>query len=129
MEFNYKNIIKEKNKRIRRILDICDRKDNEIKRLNKGYCELKEKCNKGECDCTQEEYDSMCEENLKLSLKIDELIAESTKWESKFYDEAKKVDKAINILELSAMNKGICTQIETDTIQHTLLILKGVDKE
>jgi len=34
MEFNYKNIIKEKNKRIRRILDICDRKDKEIERLN-----------------------------------------------------------------------------------------------
>lgn len=33
MEFNYKNIIKEKNKRIRRILDICDRKDKEIERL------------------------------------------------------------------------------------------------
>lgn len=39
------------------------------------------------------------------------------------------IDKAINILELSAMNKGICTQIETDTIQHTLSILKGSDKE
>ena len=31
----------------------------EIERLKQGYCELKEKCNKGECDCTNEEYDNM----------------------------------------------------------------------
>lgn len=38
---------------------------------------------------------------------------------------AKRVDKAINILELSSQNKGICTQIGTDTIQSALSILKG----
>lgn len=37
----------------------------------------------------------------------------------------RRIEKAINILELSAMNKGMCTQPETDTIQKTLLILKG----
>ena len=37
----------------------------------------------------------------------------------------RRIEKAINILELSAMNKGICTQPGTDTIQETLLILKG----
>ena len=40
-----------------------------------------------------------------------------------------RIDKAINILELSSQNKGICTRPETDTIQSALLILKGSDKE
>lgn len=31
--------------------------------------------------------------------EIERLTAESTKWESKFYDEAKKVDRAIEYLE------------------------------
>lgn len=39
------------------------------------------------------------------------------------------INKTINILELSAMNKGICTRPETDTIQSALLVLKGSDKE
>lgn len=45
----------------------------EIERLQKGYCELKEKCNNGECDCTHEEYNSMCEANIKLENKIERL--------------------------------------------------------
>ena len=40
-----------------------------------------------------------------------------------------RIDKAINILELSAMNKGICTRPETDTIQSALNILKGGNNE
>lgn len=39
------------------------------------------------------------------------------------------IHKAINILELSAMNKGMCTKPEIDTIQSVLLVLKGEDKE
>lgn len=34
-------------------------------------------------------------------------------------------EKAINILELSGQNKGICTRPETDTIQSALIILRG----
>lgn len=45
----------------------------EIERLKKGYCELKEKCNKGECDCTHEEYNGMCEQNIKMDLEIERL--------------------------------------------------------
>lgn len=41
----------------------------------------------------------MSEENDKLRKEIERLTAESTKWESKFYDEAKKVDKAIEYIE------------------------------
>ena len=40
-----------------------------------------------------------------------------------------RIDKAINILELSGQNKGICTRPETDTIQSALIILKGEGKE
>lgn len=48
-------------------------KNKEIERLKKGYCPIKEKCNKGECDCTNEEYNQMCEENIKLDLEIERL--------------------------------------------------------
>ena len=58
----------------------CERKEDtiidremEIADLEKGYCELKEKCNKGECDCTHEEYNGMCEENIKMDLEIERL--------------------------------------------------------
>lgn len=45
----------------------------EIERLKKGYCKIKEKCNKGECDCTHEEYNEMCEKNMKLELENERL--------------------------------------------------------
>ena len=47
-----------------------ENKDKEIERLKNGYCELKVKCNNGECDCTNEEYDGMVEGNIKLSLEL-----------------------------------------------------------
>lgn len=67
--------------------------------------------------------------------EIARLTAESTKWESKFYDEAKKVDRAIKYIE-----KNSYTTIETiDDINYFIVrldkcadlldILKGVDKE
>ena len=62
----------------------CERKEDtiidremEIADLEKGYCELKEKCNKGECDCTHEEYNGMCEENIKMDLEIERLNKEN----------------------------------------------------
>ena len=53
--------------------DFVDDLSKEIEKLNKGYCPIKEKCNKGECDCTNEEYNQMCEENIKLDLEIERL--------------------------------------------------------
>ena len=50
-----------------------EEKNKEIDRLKNGYCELKVKCNNGECDCTNEEYDGMVQCNMKLSLEVDEL--------------------------------------------------------
>ena len=59
----------------------CERKEDTIMGLEmenadleKGYCELKEKCNRGECDCTNEEYNNMCEANIKLMNRIDKAI-------------------------------------------------------
>ncbi len=51
----------------------CKLKDKEIKKLKNGYCELKVKCNNGECDCTNEEYDGMIQSNIKLSLEVERL--------------------------------------------------------
>ena len=57
------------------------------------------------------------------------LVDANTELVDKMNDLQKRIDKAINILELSSQNKGICTRPETDTIQSALLILKGSDKE
>lgn len=51
-----------------------------------------------------------------------ELITGQTKYIDELLD---RIDKAINLLELSAENKGMCTRPETDTIQSALIILKG----
>ena len=59
----------------------------------------------------------------KLEKEIERLTAESTKWESKFYDEAKKVDKAIEYIKsVGVLPKQIDSFVLLD-------ILKGSDKE
>ena len=57
------------------------------------------------------------------------LVDANTELVDKMNDLQEKIDRAINILELSSQNKGMCTRPETDTIQSALLILKGEDKE
>lgn len=96
--------------------DLIKEKDKEIERLNKGYCPIKEKCNKGECDCTNEEYNQMCEENIKLDLEIERL-------------------KGI-IKEVREYIEENCTEhgegkwaYRTINADNILNILKGVDKE
>lgn len=80
----------------------------------------------------QEELNKMITKQME---EIERLTAESTKWESKFYDEAKKVDRAIEYIE-----KNSYTTIETiDDINYFIVrldkcvdlldILKGSDKE
>ena len=59
--------------------------------------------------------------------KIGKLTAESTEWESKFYDEAKKVDKAIEYIEYYLAKGKTKNHRKFDT--SVLDILKGVDKE
>jgi len=61
--------------------------------------------------------------------EIEKLTAESTKWESKFYDEAKKVDKAIEYIENRYHIKGTMTYDSPIYHKDLLDILKGVDKE
>ena len=69
----------------------------------------------------------------RLNKEIQRLTAESTKWESKFYEEAKKNDKAIkyiNSKEFIDYKKGLGNFERM--LQHRKdlsNILKGVDKE
>lgn len=69
----------------------------------------------------------MIKENRK---EIKRLTAESTEWESKFYDEARKVDKAIEYIEQQRLHKFQDTTGGLTYNERKLLdILKGVDKE
>lgn len=58
---------------LEKIRPLFEEKDKETERLKQGYCELKEKCNRGECDCTYEEYNEMCKQNMKMDLEIERL--------------------------------------------------------
>lgn len=97
-----------------------EEKNEEIERLKEEYVMLQNASDEVEEDKNKE---------------IARLTAESTKWESKFYDEAKKVDEAIEYIE-----KNSYTTIETiDDINYFIVrldkcpdlldILKGSDKE
>ena len=69
---------------------------------------------------------------LELQEEIARLTAESTKWESKFYDEAKKVDKAIEYIEENKTTHE-CNEWGFDNMLEDIIplldILKGSDKE
>ena len=64
----------------------------------------------------------------KQDKEIERLTFESTKWESKFYDEAKKVDKAIEYIEHEVGNE-IHDMMYVIDVSEVLDILKGSDKE
>ena len=77
-------------------------------------------------------------ELIKKDKEIERLTAESTEWESKFYNEAKKVDKAIekihNIyfrIDNISQNNWVAIKLDvTNQGQELLEILdKGEDKE
>lgn len=86
----------------------------EIKRLKEEYMMLQ-----NASDEVEEEKDK----------EIERLTAESTKWESKFYDEAKKVDRAIKYMEdNSKISLDDCVSI-IKFYRELLSILKGSDKE
>ena len=95
------------------------KKDKEIERLKNGYCKLKVKCNNGECDCTNEEYDGMAQSNMKGALKLEHYKS--------------RIDKAIEyihnhqlVFELSSKKQ---IQYWFDEFYKDLLnILKGSDK-
>lgn len=62
--------------------------------------------------------------------EIDKLTFESTKWESKFYDEAKKVDKAIEYIKFNATSNYFDAEKNMFRREIDLLeILCGSDKE
>lgn len=95
--------------------------------LDKGYCD----CN--EMNCIDNNSPRRILKIVKeLYKEIERLTAESTKWESKFYDEAKKVDKAIEYIEENKRtyeNDEYCFDNMIDDVTPLLNILKGSDKE
>lgn len=97
--------------------EVEEEKDREIERL-------KEQLN----DETDDELKQI-EIMVKQQNEIERLTLESTKWESKFYDEAKKVDKAIEYIEeQSKFIKG-CDIYQICNKDVLLNILKGSDKK
>ena len=64
------------------------KKDKEIERLKKGYCELKEKCNNGECDCAREEYLPIAKARIEYVCNL--------------IEEDKKKDKQLSIFDLES---------------------------
>ena len=77
------------------------------------------------------EADEIIEEKDK---EIDKLTFESTKWESKFYDEAKKVDRAIEFIIKNENNISSIKDLENNKTYNSALlyvksILQGSDKE
>ena len=76
------------------------------------------------------EYQKQLIECIELKNKeIERLTAESTEWESKFYDEAKKVDKAIDLLEGARENIDLPIYDRQHLIEKTINELKGDENE
>ena len=79
--------------------------------------------------CIVGKYNTLVEEKDK---EIERLTAESTEWESKFYDEAKKVDKAIEYIETNCIlsdvweEKGFCNFVPIGKIEYKPLSTKKV---
>lgn len=86
--------------------------------LRNGYCEIKEKCNKGECDCTNEEYESMAQANMKLRLLLD--------------DYKSRIDKAIEYIneyqEVLKEHNGDWINYKDGFKPYLLNILQGSDE-
>lgn len=71
---------------------------------------------------------------MKQEQEIERLTFESTKWESKFYDEAKKVDRAIEFIKENENNISSIKDLENNKTYNSALlyvksILQGSDKE
>lgn len=61
--------------------------------------------------------------------EIGKLTAESTEWESRFYDEAKKVDKAIKLLEEARENIDLPWYDRQHLIEKTINELRGENND
>ena len=69
-------------------------------------------------------------EKIGMKKEIERLTAESTKWESKFYDEAKKVDKAIEFIIKNENNISSIVDLENGkTYNSALLYVKSILQE
>ena len=61
----------------------------------------------------------------RLKDRVHEQFYEIQEKNEKINNLEDRIERALNVLDNSAMNKGMCTQPETDTIQHTSMILRG----
>ena len=62
--------IEEYSKDVQKLYDYTIQLQQENQQLKSMICPIYEKCQKGECDCTHEEYDSMCEKNMEMSVEL-----------------------------------------------------------
>jgi len=96
----------------------CYNLQEENERLKNGYCELKVKCNNGECDCTNEEYDGMVQANMKGKLLLE--------------DYKSRNEKAIEYIKSIEYEDGFTNKMvyydEDETCIELLNILQGSDK-
>lgn len=98
--------------------------DKEIERLKNGYCELKVKCNNGECDCTNEEYDGMVQANIRGSLLLDDYKSRN----EKAMEYIKRHQVRISIVGEKEL--GFCDEFDIFSKPSVLLnILQGEDKD
>jgi len=63
--------------------------------------------------------------NGKLQIQIERLKLDKEEYYLDYLNLQQRIDKTTKILEMSALNKGICTTNEIDTIQKALDILRG----
>lgn len=102
----------------------------QIERLKQGYCELKEKCNKGECDCTHEEYNGMCEENIRLENEINRLKEEYVMLQNASDEVEDKLQARIDKVTDYIKDVLNSTWIdERECLKRALKIIQGSDKE
>lgn len=107
---------------------LLEKKQEEVDRLQKGYCELKEKCDKGECDCIHEEYHNLINQNMKL-LEENEILYSDNVVYNKMIDELNaRIDKAIEYLKKREYDNECCSvcSVMSDTL---LEILGDEDNE
>lgn len=105
-----------------------------------GFCELKKKCDAGLCDCTNEEYDSMAQCNMKLSLenenlhqRIDKAIEYLTSYNSIHTIQFGTENDSLNDIELNkTLDEKTLTEMTNRYLKvhdKLLEILKGDNDE
>jgi chromosome segregation ATPase len=94
------------NKKHTKLMRKYKKLQQENERLKNGYCELKVKCNNGECDCTNEEYDGMVQANMKGKLLLEDYKSRIDKARAKLksmFDNGNEKTILDDLLELDSV--------------------------